>query len=608
MTRRELGQEHALRSLIEQVRRGELPRRAFIARLAAAGLSAPALSALLMHSGLAHAQAEPVYKPTKRGGGGALRLLFWQAPTLLNPHFGTGAKDQEASGLFYEALARYDGDANLVPKLAAEIPTRDNGGVAADGRSTTWKLKRSTTWKLKRGITWQDGKPFTADDVVFNFVYATDPAAAAFTIGVYENVERVEKIDSHTVRFVYKKASPLVYRAAVQQLVPKHLFEPYMGAKSREAPANLKPVGTGPYRFVEFRPGDIVRGEASPSYREPNKPFFDTVEIKGGGDATSAARAVLQTGEYDFGWNLQVEDDLLKRLEAGGKGRTVASASGDAEIIMVNFSDPWTEVEGERGHLKSRHPLLSDRAVRQALALLFDRKSSQEFVYGRNGVATTNVLNNPSRYNSTGTKGEFSIDKANALLDASGWARGADGIREKAGKKLKLVFQTSINPVRQKVQTIYKQACAKAGIELELKGVTASVYFSSDVANPDTYGKFWADLEMYASAARQPDPDRYMQQWVSWEASGKANKWLGLNRGRWVNTEYDALYRASEGELDPVKRTAMLIRLNDLVCNDVAAIPVVYRPSVHGLSRNLVAALSGWDIGLAAIADWYREA
>jgi peptide/nickel transport system substrate-binding protein len=600
MPERGLAAERELRTLLDEVRCGTLPRRAFVARLAAWGLGLPVASALLSHAGLAQAQpASPqAYKPTKRGGGGTLKLLFWQGPTLLNPHFGTGAKDQEAARLFYDALARFDADANLVPVLAAEIPSRDNGGVSADGRSTTWKLKR--------GVVWADGKPFTADDVVFNFQYATDPATAAFTAGQYENIARAEKVDSHTVRFVFKKPTPLSWRSSAVALVPKHLFEPYLGAKSREAPANLKPVGTGPYRLIDFKPGDALRAEPNPSYREPNKPFFDAVEIKGGGDATSAARAVLQTGEYDFAWNLQVEDDLLKRLEAGGKGRVVTSASGDAEVIILNMADPWTEVEGERAHPKSRHPVLSDKAVRQSLVLLFDRKSVQDFVYGRNGVATPNWLNNPARFNSAGVKNEFSIEKANALLDAAGWARGADGVREKAGKKLKLVFQTSINPVRQKVQSIFKQACSKAGIDLELKGVTASVYFSSDVANPDTYGKFWADLEMFASANRQPDPDRYMQQWVSWEVSNKANKWLGLNRARWVNDDYDGAYRASEGELDAVKRTAQFIRMNDLVCNDAAVIPVVYRPSVHGLARNLQAESSGWDTALANVADWFR--
>ncbi len=189
------------------------------------------------------------------------------------------------------------------------------------------------------------------------------------------------------------------------------------------------------------------------------------------------------------------------------------------------------------------------------------------------------------------------------MLDAAGWKRGADGIREKDGRKLKLLFQTSINSVRQKVQSIYKQSCAKAGIELELKGVTAAVFFSSDVANPDTYGRFLADLQMYAVAGRLPDPDSFMQWMVSWQASTKANKWLGLNRGRWASDEYDAAYRASEFELDPVKRAALMIRMNDLVCNDHALIPVVYRPTVHGLARNARRA----GVGLGRLAERPRR-
>ncbi len=121
---------------------------------------------MLAFSGVPAAAAESKfqYKPTKRGGGGALRVLWWQGPTLLNPHFATGTKEQDASRIFHEPLARWDPDGDLVPVLAAEIPSRENGGLAADGKSVTWKLKR--------GVTWHDGKPFTADDVVFNWQYA----------------------------------------------------------------------------------------------------------------------------------------------------------------------------------------------------------------------------------------------------------------------------------------------------------------------------------------------------------------------------------------------------------------------------------------------------
>ncbi|MCJ2138433.1 ABC transporter substrate-binding protein, partial [Methylobacterium sp. E-066] len=134
----------------------------------------------------------------------------------------------------------------------------------------------------------------------------------------------VEKIDDLSIRILFDKPTPYwsdAFVGTVGMVIPKHLFAAYTGAKSREAPQNLAPVGTGPYRFLEFRPGDIVRGERNPNYHLPNRPYFDSVEMKGGGDAVSAARAVLQTGEYDYAWNLLVEDEVLKRLETGGKGR-----------------------------------------------------------------------------------------------------------------------------------------------------------------------------------------------------------------------------------------------------------------------------------------------
>src|SRR6202035_15693 len=165
-----------------------------------------------------------------------------------------------------------------------------------------------------------------------------------------------------------------------------------------------------------------------------------------------------------------------------------------------------TEVDGERSSLKTRHPLLSDPAVRQALALLVDRQAVQDHIYGRTGIATGNFLHNPARFRSSNTKWEFDIDKANRLLDAGGWTRGGDGIRAKDGRRLKFVFQTSTNAPRQKNQAIVKQACQKAGIEMELKSVPGSVYFSSDVANPDTFEKFYTDIQMYSLNMTQPDP------------------------------------------------------------------------------------------------------
>ena len=123
---------------------------------------------------------------------------------------------------------------------------------------------------------------------------------------------------------------------------------------------------------------------------------------------------MLQTGEYDYAWNLQVEDEVLKRMEAGGKGRAHIVPSGDIEFIQLNPTDPWTEVDGERASIKTKHFAFSDPAVREAMALLADRKGIQEFIYGRTGIATANFLNNPAKFRSPNTKFEFNVDKANA--------------------------------------------------------------------------------------------------------------------------------------------------------------------------------------------------
>jgi peptide/nickel transport system substrate-binding protein len=594
--------ERELRDLIADVKTGHLSRRAFVQRMIAVGLTAPMASMMLSHSGVAMEAAAIPYKPTKAGGGGLLKLLYWQAATLLNPHFAVGTKDQEACRIFYEPLAGWDGEGNLVPVLAAEIPSKENNGLAEDGLSVIWKLKR--------GVKWHDGKPFTADDVVFNWEYARTPDTAAVSIASYKDV-KVEKIDDFTVSVKFAKPTPFWADAFVGvygPIIPKHLFADYIGGKSREAPNNLKPVGTGPYLFDDFKPGDAVRAKLNPNYHVPNRPYFDTLEIKGGGDAVSAARAVLQTGEYDYAWNMQVEDEILLKLESSGKGKVSIVATGNIEFIALNVTDPAVEIDGERASLKTKHPLFSDPAVRQAINLLIDRASIEKFIYGRTAVATANFLNNPERVRSKNTKFEFNIEKANQILETAGWKKGGDGIRAKDGKSLKFVFQTAINAPRQKTQAIIKQACQKAGIDIELKSVVASVFFSSDTANPDTYTHFYCDAEMYTTTMLQPDPQLFMNQFLSSLAATKENKWQGRNISRWQNKEYDEIYKQAEQELDPVKRAAMYIKLNDLVVTDNYILPVVYRPRVTALSGNLTAHLSGWDNDLWQLASWYREA
>jgi peptide/nickel transport system substrate-binding protein len=594
--------ERELRNLVADVKAGRLSRRAFVQRMITLGLTVPMAGMMLAQSGVPMQAAEFPYKPTKAGGGGLLKILYWQAVTLLNPHFAVGTKDQDGCRVFYEPLAGWDGEGNLVPALAAEIPSKENDGLAEDGRSVVWKLKR--------GVKWHDGQPFTADDVVFNWEYARTPETAAVSIASYKDV-KVEKVDDFAVRVIFPKPTPFWADAFVGtygMIIPKHLFADYIGGKSREAPNNLKPVGTGPYMFDDFKPGDIVRAKLNPNYHAPNRPYFDNLEIKGGGDAVSAARAVLQTGEYDYAWNMQVEDEILQKLEAAGKGKVLIVETGNVEFMMLNSADPSAEVDGERASIKTRHPLFSDPAVRQAIGLLIDRTSIEKFIYGRTGTATANFLNAPEKVRSKNTKFEFNIEKANAILEAAGWKKGSDGIRAKDGKSLKFAFQTSINAPRQKTQAIIKQACQKAGIEVELKSVVASVFFSSDTANPDTYSHFYCDAQEYNTTMTQADAGFFMNQYLSSQVATRDNKWQGRNVSRWRNQDYDDIHKQADGELDVVKRAAMYIKLNDLVVSDNYIQPLLRRPKVSAVAANLKVPSSGWDNDLWRIADWYRDA
>jgi peptide/nickel transport system substrate-binding protein len=322
----------------------------------------------------------------------------------------------------------------------------------------------------------------------------------------------------------------------------------------------------------------------------------------------SAARAVLQTGEYDYAWGVQMEHEILKRLEQSPKGRFVIGRTANVEYIQLNQTDPWREVDGERASVKTTHPFLTDPTVRSAFALLVDRDSIQKDIWGRQADTTANFMNRPP-FVSSNTRWEFNVDKANAMLDAAGWKRGADGIRVKDAIRLKVLFQGVNQPIRQKIQSIVKQAFVRAGIDCELKSVVGSVYFSSDPGNVDTESHFYADFELSGKILRQPDPQAFMRAFCSWEVAQKANKWSGSNLARWRNDEYDRLWRAAETELDPVKRAAQFIRMNDLVVQNVVVIPVIIRHATFAVANWL----RGFDFSpfsgpLWRLVYWSREA
>ncbi|AFY38032.1 extracellular solute-binding protein family 5 [[Leptolyngbya] sp. PCC 7376] len=533
-----------------------------------------------------------------------LKLLYWQAPTILNPHLSTGFKDWEASRITLEPLATFNEESELIPILAAEIPSIENGGVAEDGLSVTWTLKQD--------IQWSDGEPFTAADVVFTYEWASNPDTGATSLGIFEVIDSVEAIDDLTVKVTFKEIAPAwfgVFVGSEGMILPKHEFEEYQGTEARTAPANLMPVGTGAYRVAEFKPGDVVVYEKNPNYRDAETVSFERIELKGGGDATSAARAVLQTGDADFAYNLQVESKILDELSQGGQGEVVASYGSLGERIILNFTDPNKETaEGERSSTEFPHPFLTDIKVREAIAIAIDRDTITEELYGITGTANANFVVNPPELVSLNTSYEFDLEKANTLLDEAGWVdSNGDGTRDKDGVEMTMVFQTSVNPLRQKTQVIAKQNLRELGIDVELKSIDASVFFSGDPANADTTERFVADLQMFTTGNTNPDPMPYLKRYTCDQIPTMANSWTGDNYSRYCNSDYDELWTTTNKELDPAKRQAAIIEMNDLLINNFVVIPLVHRAETAGVSSKLSGvSLTPWDMNTWNIAEWKK--
>lgn len=612
---------HDIDLLFAEIRSGRLSRRDVLRRGAALGLSAPVIAALLAACGGGSAGETPA-PPTdggaaqtpsgspgtaqtgQRGQGGTLKLLWWQAPTILNPHLAQGTKDFDAAAVVLEPLADVDINAQLVPKLAAEIPSLENGGVAEDGRSVTWRLKE--------GVVWSDGEPFTSADVKFTYDYVINEQTTATTVGNYRIIESIETPDEHTVVIHFNNPTPgwfNVFVGPYGMILPEHVLRDFVGDQARNAPFNLKPVGTGPFKVDDFRPGDVVLYSVNESYRDEGKPFFAQVELKGGGDASSAARAAIQTGEVDYAWNLQVQEQVLASLEEGGQGIASVTPGVSVERILVNQSDPRTEVNGERSHLGTPHPWQADLAVRQAYALAVQRDLIATQLYGRGGEATSNILVAPPKFVSQNTSWRFDLEEAGRLLDDAGWVQGPDGIRARDGVRMEIVYQTTVNPVRQQTQEIVKAAFEELGISVQLKSIEAGVFFSSEAGNPDTAAHFYADLEMFTNNPSSPYPLDYMVSW--WgdpsNIAQKDNNWSGNNYERWQNEEYDELYQQASTELDEQRQIDLMTRMNDLVVNNVAVIPQIQRNNVQGQAKNLSGLeLSPWTSDLWNIANWVR--
>lgn len=541
----------------------------------------------------------------ERGSDGEVRIIYWQAPSILNPFLSGGTKDVESASLIIEPLARFDENGNLVPWLVEEIPTVDNGGISED--------LTSITWNITPGLTWSDGTPFTSADVAFTAEYCMHPEGGCAQLTKFEGVESIETPDDLTVIVNFDAPKPFPYSAFVggeSPIIQAAQFQECLGARAPECTeANFNPIGTGPFQVVEFRPNDVITMEANPNYRDPSKPAFATLTFKGGGDATAAGRAVMETGEFDYAWNLQLAPDVIAQMEEGGQGVPVAGFGPLVERIMINNTNPDPSLSADERSVVKPHPIFQDLRVVQAMSLAIDRPLLVEIGYGAAGRVGCNWVPAPEIFASTTFDCSVQdMDAARALLDEAGWVdTNGNGIRDKDGVEFSILYQTSTNAVRQDFQALIKQWWSEIGIETELRNVDASVFFGGDPGSPDTFQKFYADVEMYANTFNGTDPQAYLGNMLCSKIPSPATQWQGENISRWCSEEYEALYDELTRTADIGERARIGRELNDMAVAGGAMIPLVHRGRISAHSNTLGGVvLNVWDSELWNAADWYR--
>ena len=566
-----------------------------------AALTGAAATTLALTS-LAYAEAHE----GERGRDGEVRIIYWQAPSIMNPFLSGGTKDVEAASLVIEPLMRYNSSGELVPWLVEEVPTVENGGVSED--------LTSITYKITPGITWSDGTPFTSADVKFTYDYCTNPDGGCAQVTKFEGVESVETPDEQTVVVNFAEPTPVPYGPFVggeSPIIQAAQFADCMGANAPTCTEqNYNPIGTGPFVVTDFRPNDVITLEANENYREEGKPAFASVLFKGGGDATAAGRAVMETGEFDYAWNLQLAPEVISQMEAGGQGVPVAGFGPLVERIMLNNPHPDPSLPPEERSVVRPHPFLGDEAVYKAMSMAIDRPLLVEIGYGEAGKVGCNWVPAPEAFASTTFDcSTQDMEGAKAMLEEAGYTDSdGDGVRETPdGQPMSILYQTSTNAVRQDFQALIKQWWEELGIETELRNVDSSVFFGGDPGSPDTFQKFYADVEMYANTFNGTDPQAYLANGLCDKAPSPATQWQGENISRFCDEEYDALWAELSKTADMTERTTIAKQLNDMIIERGGMIPLVHRGRLSAHANSLGGIdLNVWDSELWNAADWYR--
>lgn len=502
---------------------------------------------------------------------GQIVLGFSQEPTVFNPHLLHIEVDEGIYYAIFDPLFGVDAEGKFYPLLAAEVPTVENGGISADG--LTWKVK------LRDGVKWHDGTPFTAEDVKFSLEMLVNPDFRSWRRSGHELVRDLTVVSP--TELTWKMASPYAPYASILAstfIVPKHAFDGQ--ADLNATPFNNAPIGTGPFKWVNRVAGDYIEMAANTDYFGDG-PYLEKLIVKYIPDLT-VLYTQFKTGDIDvigLQWITADHYDEAKAL---------------ADRVVIEAPNPTVESIG----LNLGKPQFQDKAVRQALYAALDKATLIDALYYGLPLPTESYMPQQSfYYNPDLPKHEFSTEKANAILDEAGWAKGPDGIRAKDGVRLAFTNSTTAgNHLREQAQQFIQQTYAEIGVEMTISNLPPAVM----------WGDYWM-MSQYDSVVvgiaflTGPDPDT--SDYFSSKAS-PAKGGGGQNTFQWDNPEVDRLLAEGAGIFVPEERRVPYLKLQELARDELPFLPMFQytvlpgtKAGIEGFEANVNVRIDSWNVG-----------
>jgi len=490
----------------------------------------------------------------------------WQEPvTLLWPQHATPyAMSMMVMTTLNDALVAVDDKNQYVPRLLREVPTIKNGGISPDGM--TYVLK------LRPGIRWHDGAPVTLRDFAFTWRWINDPANAAVYRRGWVNIGSVDVSPdglTATVKLKDLYVSFLENVLAHGFLLPEHVLTRMTAREFAR-----RPIGNGPFRFVEWVSGSNLTVERNPTYWQQGKPYLDRIIFKVIPDR-SVMFAQAQTGEIHLGINYS--EAQLGELARLRDARILNISPATLERWLFNTNDPRD--------LSRPHPIFADVRTRQAVILATDRPTMIRTVLRGSTTEAVNMLMMTPWFNRDLKPYPFDPARAKELLDRAGWTPGPDGIRVKNGVRFSFVHSTTAGDVtRESMQAIMQQNLRDVGIEMRVQNYPPPRFFGSWATGAILYRR-QSDMLGHSNGLTGLDPDLYTW-WHSSQVPSERNP-SGFNFTGWSTPTLDQVLEQINVTPDVVKRKTLLDRAQRMIYNGYVLMPMFNRILINSLHKSV---------------------